>query len=68
MSLEKSDVVLDMMKKVGVEPTRENYIRWAYFRTPPEKLSAEEEALLPEQFQFRGKEAKDESNSEEDSQ
>ena len=45
------DNVLEMMKKAGVEPTRENYIRWAYFGTPPAKLSAEEESLLPEQFQ-----------------
>jgi hypothetical protein len=42
-----SDIVLDKMKQLGVKPTRENYLDFAYLGTPPEKLSAEEEAMLP---------------------
>jgi len=43
-----SDIVLDKLKQLGVEPTRQNYLDFAYLGTPPKKLSAEEEALLPE--------------------
>jgi hypothetical protein len=42
-----SDIVLNKMKEMGVEPTRKNYLDFAYLGTPPEKLSAEEEAMLP---------------------
>lgn len=54
-----SDIVLDKMKKLGVEPTRQNYLTFAYFGTPPEKLSAEEEAMLPEQFQEKHEQESD---------
>lgn len=46
-----TDIVLNKMNELGVEPTRKNYLEFAYLGTPPEHLSAEEEALLPEQFQ-----------------
>jgi hypothetical protein len=66
---EQNDVVTDMMKKVGVEPTRENYIRWAYFGTPPAQLSAEEEVALPEQFQnLKGQENEPTQAGEQDEQ
>ena len=42
-----SDIVLDKMKQLGVAPTRKNYLDFAYLGTPPEELSAEEEAMLP---------------------
>lgn len=42
-----SDIALDKMKQLGVEPTRKNYLDFAYLGTPPKELSAEEEALLP---------------------
>jgi hypothetical protein len=45
------DIVLSKMKQLGVEPTRKNYLDFAYFGTPPDVLSAEEEAQLPSQFQ-----------------
>lgn len=43
-----SDIVLDEMKKEGIPLTKENYLYIAYMGNPPEKLSAEEEAMLPE--------------------
>ena len=46
------DCVQEAMKKCGVLPTRENYLTWAYFGNPPEVLSAEEEYMLPEEFQI----------------
>jgi hypothetical protein len=48
------DIVLAKMKQLGVEPTRKNYLDFAYFGTPPEVLSGEEEAQLPPQFQNKG--------------
>ncbi|VVB52817.1 Uncharacterised protein [uncultured archaeon] len=59
------DIVLQTMKELGVEPTRENYLAFAYFGTPPEKLSAEEEAALPENLQ-RMTSDEPESDSRED--
>jgi hypothetical protein len=61
-----TDIVLDKMKQLGVEPTRQNYLTFAYFGTPPEHLTAEEEAQLPEQFQqFKPKEGDNATNTEE---
>jgi hypothetical protein len=57
----QNDIVLDKMKELGVEPTRKNYLDFAYFGTPPKQLSAEEESMLPEQFQYQGTE--DETDS-----
>ena len=45
------DSVLRFMKQHDVPVTRENYLDVAYLGNPPEELSAEEEAELPEQFQ-----------------
>lgn len=47
------DYVLDKMKESGIPMTRENYLELAYMGDPPEKLSAEEEADLPEEFQLK---------------
>jgi len=44
------DIVLNKMKELGVPETRQNYLDFAYLGTPPKELSAEEEAMLPEQF------------------
>lgn len=55
------DIVLNKMKKEGVPLTRENYLQFAYFGNPPEELSAEEEAQLPEQFQKDTDEETDEN-------
>jgi len=45
------DAVLDYMKEHNLPLTREKYLELAYFGNPPEQLSAEEEAELPEEFQ-----------------
>ena len=45
------DHVLEYMKKHDVPMTRDKYLEYAYFGNPPAELSAEEESLLPEQFQ-----------------
>ena len=39
---------LEYMKKNGVPLTRENYLDYAYLGNPPDELSAEEEAEIPE--------------------
>ena len=46
-----NDDVVSLMQKLGLPMDRETYLDLAYFGTPPEELSAEEEAELPEQFQ-----------------
>jgi|HubBroStandDraft_4_1064222.scaffolds.fasta_scaffold1488032_1 hypothetical protein len=46
------DYVLEMMKEEKLPMTREQYLALAYMGNPPEPLSAEEEAELPEQFQL----------------
>jgi hypothetical protein len=43
--------VLEYMKKHNVPLTRDKYLELAYFGNPPEELSAEQEAELPEEFQ-----------------
>lgn len=48
------DCVLEYMKGMGVALTRENYLEITYFGNPPEQLSAEEESMLPEEFQVWG--------------
>lgn len=45
------DYVLEHMKQYKIPETRENYLDLAYLGNPPEPLSAEQEAELPEQFQ-----------------
>jgi hypothetical protein len=55
------DIVLSKMKQLGVEPTRKNYLDFAYLGQPPAVLSAEEESQLPPQLQEKG--ANDGSNS-----
>jgi len=45
------DSVLRFMKQHDVPVTRENYLDVAYLGNPPEELSAEEQAELPEEFQ-----------------
>jgi hypothetical protein len=47
-----TDIVLDKMKQSKIPMTRENYLELAYLGNPPEKLDAEQEAELPEQFQI----------------
>jgi len=44
------DCVLRKMVELNIALTRENYLHFAYFGNPPEELSAEEEADLPEMF------------------
>lgn len=43
--------ILEHMKKIGVPLTRENYLDFAYLGNPPDELSAEEEAEIPEELQ-----------------
>lgn len=45
------DAVLEYMKQKNIPLTRERYLNLAYFGNPPEKLTAEQEAELPEEFQ-----------------
>ncbi len=63
-----SDIVLDKMKQLGVELTRKNYLDFAYFGTPPKHLTAEQEALLPEQFQNEGNDDGEENDSDRNDQ
>jgi hypothetical protein len=51
--------VVALMEKLGLPMDRETYLDLAYFGDPPEELSAEEEAELPEQFQETTSEAVD---------
>lgn len=46
------DEILRFMEEQNIPATRENYLEVAYMGTPPDELSAEEEAELPEQFQL----------------
>lgn len=46
-----TDFVLEKMKEEGIPMTRENYLELAYMGDPPEELDAEEESMLPEEFQ-----------------
>jgi hypothetical protein len=46
-----TDIVLDKMKQENIPMTRENYLALAYLGNVPEQLDAEEESMLPEQFQ-----------------
>lgn len=39
------------MKKHNIPLTKENYLAIAYFGDPPEHLSAEEEAEIPQEIQ-----------------
>tara|TARA_R110000851_G_scaffold257656_1_gene410139 strand:+ start:1100 stop:1261 length:162 start_codon:yes stop_codon:yes gene_type:complete len=45
-----SDDVVTLMKRMGLPMDRETYLDLAYFGNPPEELTAEEEAELPDQF------------------
>jgi hypothetical protein len=45
------DIVQQKMQKEDIPMTRENYLNLAYLGAPPEVLSGEEEADLPEEFQ-----------------
>jgi hypothetical protein len=46
------DIVLEKMKAEGLPMTRAQYLALAYLGNPPAELSAEQEAELPEQFQY----------------
>jgi hypothetical protein len=46
------------MYKTGVPLTRENYLHISYMGNPPEKLTAEEEASIPEMFRTKSKNLK----------
>jgi len=46
------DIVVATLTQLGLPLTRENYLRFAYFGTVPEELSAKEELMLPRQFQL----------------
>jgi hypothetical protein len=51
-----TDAILEMMKRHNIPESRENYLALAYMGNPPQRLSAEEEFQLPNQFrrkQFR---------------
>jgi hypothetical protein len=48
------------MKQDKIPLTRKNYLELAYFGNPPDELSAEEEAELPEQFRKMSEENSDE--------
>lgn len=50
----KTDAIIEKLKKEKLPVTRENYLQFAYLGDPPEHLSAEEEAALPDEFQFKG--------------
>jgi len=54
------DHVLEYMKKNKVPLTREDYLDYAYLGNPPEELSSEEEASLPEEFQRKETESETE--------
>lgn len=56
-----SDIILDFMKEKKVPITRDNYLAIAYMGNPPEELSAEEEAELPEGLQRKDSGAEPES-------
>lgn len=45
------DVVERLMERVGIPPTRENYLMTAYLGNPPAQLGAEQEEELPKRFQ-----------------
>ena len=45
------DEILQEMKELHLPMTRASYLTLAYWPDLPDELSAEEEALLPEQFQ-----------------
>lgn len=60
--MNNTDAVLDKMKKLGLEHTRENYLDLAYMGAPPEHLDVETEAELPEEFQSQKE--KEENNGE----
>lgn len=44
------DDLVAMMQRLNLPMDRETYLDLAYFGEPPEELSAEQEAELPEQF------------------
>jgi hypothetical protein len=46
-----NDATLNWMLKRGIEPTRENYIDFAYGGTPPSPWTHEHESMLPEPLQ-----------------
>jgi hypothetical protein len=54
------DPIIHKLEREGLPVNRANYLKFAYFGQVPEKLDAEQEAQLPEQFQFKGD--KDENN------
>jgi hypothetical protein len=54
------DIILEKMKAEKLPMTRDQYLALAYMGNPPETLSAEEEAELPEQFQLE--EPEDDAN------
>lgn len=47
------DYVLKKMERDHIPMTRENYLDIAFMGNPPDPLSAEQEADLPEQFQLQ---------------
>jgi len=47
-----TDIVLEKMRELGIPETRENYLKMAFFGTPPETIDAELEYSLPQQFQL----------------
>jgi hypothetical protein len=50
--LKTNNNVLRYMINKKIPLTRDNYLSFAYFGDPPDELSAEEEAELPEFFQL----------------
>ncbi|HZS43430.1 MAG TPA: hypothetical protein VFA52_04565 [Candidatus Paceibacterota bacterium] len=58
--MEKDIVLEKKMKQDKIPLTRKNYLELAYFGNPPDELSAEEEAELPEQFRKMSEENSDE--------
>jgi len=58
------DIVLEKMKKEQIPMSRDNYLTMAYFGTPPDHLSAEEESALPEEFRQTPDESQDEDTED----
>ena len=42
-----NDIVLETMRQLGIPETRDNYLTFAYFGTPPDELHAKAEVSYP---------------------
>lgn len=51
MKIPRTDSLVSEMERFGIPVTKGNYLKLALFGNPPEMLTAEHLADLPEQFQ-----------------